>query len=179
MKSIKFLALCLLASGALNAAQAASISLSPSTQSVTSGNAYSIDVLFDAEGSTAGLGAFDFDVSFDSSLLGFASASFGTGLDALGLGSLQALTPGAAGSLNLFEVSLDSAADLLAYQSQSFKLATLTFTGLSAGSANFGLSINALSDAAGNSIAAVPEPTTYAMLLAGLGMLALAKRRQA
>lgn len=176
MKSIKHLVLFFLASVALSTAHAASISLSPSTQSVTSGSMFSIDVLFNAEGSSAGLGAFDFDVTYDSALLGFTSASFGSGLDVMGLGSIQTLTPGA-GTLNFFELSMDSASDLLAYQSQSFKLATLIFTGLSTGDTSFDLSVNALADAAGNTIAAVPEPTSYAMLLAGLGMLALVKRR--
>lgn len=189
MKSIKLLALCLLASGALNAAQAASLSLSPSAQNVTLGNSLSFDVLFNPEGSTAALGAFDFNLTYDASLFGFSGSSFGKGLDVFGLGSIQNLTP-SSGALNFFELSLDSAADLLANQSMtSFKLATLSFTPQGTGNARFGLTVNALADAAGDSlvasatgalvnVTAVPEPSSYAMLLAGLGMLALAKRRR-
>jgi len=54
-----------------------------------------------------------------------------------------------AGAGNLFEVSLESIADLVALQPTGFALATLTFDALAAGDSPVSLSVNAVSDATG------------------------------
>ncbi|MBK8018784.1 MAG: PEP-CTERM sorting domain-containing protein [Betaproteobacteria bacterium] len=128
-----------------------------------------------------GLGSFDIDIGFDPGILSFQSAGFSTGLDAFGLGDVQSVTPGP-GVVNLFELSLDSPSDLIAHQTNAFRLATLMFVALAPGSSPLTITINALADAAGLdlpatalgtnvSISAVPEPASGLLLLMGLGLL--------
>ena len=83
------------------------------------------------------LGAYDITITFDASLLGFASAAFGdpvlgNQLDLTGLGSLHGDDPGL-GNVNLFEVSLNPPDLLNSTQAGAFVLARLTLIGLSEG----------------------------------------------
>jgi hypothetical protein len=167
---------------------AITISLNPATQTVTAGSSLDVALVISGLGSGAApsLGTFDLDLSFNSSILGFTGAVFGDPglgdqLDLSGLGSLSIATPGA-GSVNLFELSFDAAADLDALQADSFTLATLSFSALSAGTSPLGITLNALGDANGDpltadlaggsiSVGSVPEPATW--LLLGLGALTM------
>jgi hypothetical protein len=72
----------------------------------------------------------------------------GDQLDVLGLGSVTAATA-SSGAVNLFELSLDLAADLDALQAGAFTLATLSLLGVGVGITPIGLTINELGDAAG------------------------------
>jgi hypothetical protein len=188
LRSLILAALAALALGAVASANAATLTITPGTHDVAVGNSFSADVVFDSLGAGGGLGAYDFSVIYDASRLNFQSATFGNGLDVLSLGSLQITTPTNA-AVNFFEVSFDTTADLLALQRSAFTLVTLHFTTLAAGSASLGLTTNALADASGNSLAAltsgalisvsaVPEPESYAMLLAGLAIVGWAARRR-
>lgn len=173
---------------------AITVSLNPATQTVTAGSSVDVALVISGLGSGAApsLGTFDLDLSFNSSILSFTGAVFGDPglgdqLDVLGLGSIFAATPGA-GSVNLFELSFDAAADLDALQADSFTLATLSFSALSAGTSPLGITLNALGDANGdpltadladgsinvnanNNAGSVPEPATW--LLLGLGALTM------
>ena len=166
------------------------LSLVPSTQNVSVGNSFSVDLRIDGlgDGVAPSVGTYDLNVSFDSMLVSFDTATYGTGLDVWGLGSLQATTPGS-GSVNLFELSFDTPEDLNLYQPAGFKLATLTFQALSGGTSPLSLSLNAFGDADGVSlpatlqnssvtVTAVPEPETYVMMLAGLAVLSAVARRR-
>ena len=146
-------------------------------------------------GEPPSLGAYDLNVLFDPSLFGFSSVIFGDPvlgdqLDLFGLGNLQSATPGT-GSVNLFELSFDSPADLDAFQAGDFTLFTLTFSALAAGTSPLSLSVNALSDASGGPITFTatdasatavgvtdtPEPSSVVLLGLGFAALALLRRR--
>jgi hypothetical protein len=183
-------ALMLAATLAAGHAVAATVSLSTSTPSVTIGAPVqvSLDIAGLNGGAAPGLGAFDFDILFDASLLSFQSASFGTGLDVFGLGDIQTVTP-RTGAVNLFELALDTPADLIANQAGSFNLATLTFSALAGGTSSLTVGVNAVADAAGNALAvdtvgtsvtvsAVPEPESYALMLCGLAILGVIAQRR-
>lgn len=180
---------CLLATfGWLGPAQATTLLASPSLQSVSLGKAMQIELNISGLDTNVGLGAFDVDLTFDPSLMSFESAMFGTSLDVYGLGDIQSVTD-SAGTLNLYEISLDAPADLINFQTSGFNLATLNFIALAKGSGNVDIFINALSDASGLAINAetisskveitssVPEPQTYALMLVGLGLLGLKATR--
>ena len=163
--------------------QAAVVSLLPSASLVNMGDAFSVDLQVSDLGVGTSVGVYDIDVGFDNTVLTLGNVSFGNGLDVLGLGSIRFGTFGT-GTVNLFELSLDTAADLLALQPGSFVLATLSFTAAAPGTAALTLSLNALGDAYGDSLTAslvgtsvtigaptsVPEPATYLLVAAALGM---------
>ena len=126
-------------------ASATTINFSPSSQSVNVGTTTTVDLVISGLGGGAApsLGTFDLDIGFDSSILSFSSATFGNQLDLFGLGDINSVTPGV-GTINLFELSLESAADLDSLQAGAFTLATLSFTALSNGSSPLSISVNAL-----------------------------------
>lgn len=169
---------------------AATIFVTPGTQTVNVGSSVNIDVNLSGLGNgvTPSVGTYDLDVNFDSALLSFSSVTWGTGLDVLALGSIQFATPGT-GTVNLFELSLDSVSDLNSLQLPTFRLFTLSFTTLAAGTSPVTISVNALGDADGvalpfNAIdgsltiqetggSPVPEPSTFlpiAIVLLGFGV---------
>jgi hypothetical protein len=115
------------------------------------------------------LGTYDFNIQFDPTHLAFASVVFGdpllgNELDVFDLGgnSLAAdlLAPGV---LNLFESSLDDAADLQTLQADNFTLAIIHFNVLSSGSSELDLLINSLADAGGDGLSANTAPLTVNM----------------
>jgi hypothetical protein len=191
VKPVNLCALAVLA-GSL-CVHAATITIVPTSQNIAVGNQFVVGLQISGvgAGSAPSVGTFDLDLGFDPLLLSFVGATYGTGLDVLGLGSIQSTTPGGS-SVNLFELSLDSAADLNTLQPASFILATLTFDALANGTSPLTISPNALGDADGNSLAAtlvngsvtvgpvptgVPEPSTFALLACGFGGLAFMRRR--
>ncbi|MDX8128280.1 cohesin domain-containing protein [Methylomonas sp. OY6] len=112
------------------------------------------------------LGTYDFNIQFDPTRLAFAGVVFGDPvlgdeLDVFDLGgnstAADVLGPGV---LNLFESSLDNAADLQALQADSFTLAIIRFEVLSGGSSQLGLLINGLADAGGDGLSANTAPLT-------------------
>jgi hypothetical protein len=161
----------------------------------------SLDITGLGSGAAPSVGAFDIDLSFDSSILALSSVvlgdpALGDQLDLFSLGSILAATPGA-GTVNVFEISLDFADDLNLLQADAFTLATFTFDTLAAGSSALGLSLNALGDADGLPLEAtltggsidvaappptsVPEPSawaTYVLLLAGLAGFVIFPRKK-
>lgn len=141
------------------------------------------------------LGVFDLDINFDPAILApsavvFGDPILGDQLDLFGFGAVTAFVFGA-GVVNLFELSFDTEADLNALQAGAFTLATLTFAPLAPGTSTLAVSVNALGDAAGvplgatlvdSSVAvdvAVPEPGGLVLVGAGLGALAISRRRRA
>lgn len=148
-------------------------------------------------GEPPSLGTYDIDVGFDPLLMNFLSVSFGdpilgNQLDLFGLGNIQSFSP-APGFVNLFELSLDSAADLDAFQAGDFTLFVLSFSAIAPGTSPLTMNVNALGDAIGVPInsthedgsvnifanaSAVPEPGTFAFALAGIGVLTAAYRKR-
>ncbi len=158
------------------------IGFDPLSQTAAVGSSVDVDLSISGlgDGSAPSLGVFDIDVKFDPAVLAFNAAVYG---DQLGFdfGSLQITNPDT-DTVNLFELSLDSAATLNALQAPHFVLATLTYDVLGAGVSDLSADVLALGDAEGLPLSAdtvdgsitasvVPEPATG--ILTGLGWLAL------
>jgi hypothetical protein len=134
------------------------------------------------------LSTFDVTLAFDSNVLDLQSVSFGDQLDLLGLGSIRDFSLAASGNaVNLFELSLDTAADLDALQRGSFTLASLAFRASGVGSTSLDLTVNALGDALAAPLSAdvrngsvtvaraqqpVPEPLSMLLVLSGGSLVA-------
>lgn len=180
------IAAVMLLCGSLSA-NAIMISVSPVAQAVNIGDSVFVDVVISDlnAGGPPTIGAFDLDVLFDTAILSFNNVVFGTGLDVLGLGSIQGVF--GTGPVNVFEVSLDTPADLRGLQPASFTLFTIAFDAIAAGVTGIDLFLNSVASAIGNNVtpqidvsggevsveaAAVPVPAT--LLLLGVGLLGLA-----
>ena len=191
----------LVAVGAFDSAQAATISVSPSTQMVGIGNPVSVDIVASL-GAGEALGAFDFNLAFSDLILNgttvvvdpdnkFQEAPLG-------------FEGGAFGPLGVSPLLVNASADpfcdfacLSASQGAGFTLARVTFStggGLSAGLSPLTLLNVALGDADGNPMQGfqiangsvcvtatgapcpVPEPASLSLLAAGLAA-AFVRRR--
>lgn len=184
---MKHFALSILLAGIVGVAHANPVlSIDPATQSVTRGDPVSFNIDIAGLGNGLALGTYDLSLSFDPSLLVYSGIQFGTQLDLFGLGDIQSVTPGT-GHVEIFELSLDSAADLNKLQSSAFTLATVTFNTLATGLGATGLSVYALGDASGNAISAqvngasvsinaVPLPPALLLFAGGLWPF-IARRR--
>jgi hypothetical protein len=176
-------------------ARAILIELAPSNQTVAPGAGVSVDLNISGLGLGAApsLGVWELDIGFDAAVLNPLSVTFGGGLDVLGFGSIQSVTSGV-GTLNLFELSLDFAADLDLLQADAFTLATLNFDTIGLGTSALTLANVLLGDALGNALTAtqidgasvtvrqaavpLPEPGTLALFSAGLVLLLCFNRRR-
>ena len=166
-------------------ASAYTLSFNPTDQNVAQGDKAYVDVLI-AGVLPGGLGSYDFDVLYDPTILAFDSANdqFGLGF-ALGLGAFPDT-----GKVTLSDFSFELPGDLLSLQADSFLLLTLVFDTLSEGASGLdfdaitlgdvnGIPVNiAASDSGRVTVNPVPEAETWAMLLAGLGLVGVATRRR-
>jgi len=157
---------------------------------VLSGDSVEIPVVISGLGNGAApsLATFDLNLLFDASHLSYSSASFGDPtlgdqLDATGAGDNPIFADTtASGVLNLYELSFDDAAALNSFQADSFTLALIHFSALSAGSSPLTISVNSLGDADGEPLTAnlspttvvttVPIPAAFWLMASGLGVLA-------
>jgi len=173
-----------------SACGAASVQVTPSLQTVASGSVASIDLQLSGLVAGTAVGTFDVFVDFEPAVLHYLGTSFGSGLDVLGLGDIQQAVAVAPGRVQVFEVSLDSQADLLAMQPSSFRLATLSFSTMVAhGGSAISLVGNAFGDQTGSPLAislvngvvtvsAVPEVNARVLALTGLATLMLWTRQR-
>lgn len=182
---------------ALSSAQAVPIIRAiPSVSSASVGDNFTVTIGVSGltDFAAPSLGVYDIDLVFDPALVSLGTITFGTGLDVFGFGTIQSATPGT-GTVNLFELSLDSASDLNNQQLDTFVLATLNFSAGVAGTTAFDFLFNAIGDADGNPIdvdavggrleiadgapppLSVPEPGSVPLVLAGLGAIAMRRRR--
>lgn len=132
------------------------------------------------------LGAYDLDLSFDSSHLAFSGAVFGDALlgnqlDLLNFGDTSSSAfLATADTLNLSELSFDTVEDLNNLQADSFTLATVSFDVLNVGTSQLTLFANAFADAEGNALSVITlsapvttVPLPSAMLLMASGLMGL------
>ena len=176
---------------ALTPGHAQVVTVTPSTQTVSVGDPFTVNLQISGlgAGTAPSVGVYDIDLGFDPNLVSFSSVAFGSGLDVLGLGSVQLTTVGP-GVINLFELSLDTANDLNALQAGAFTLASISFSAWNPGTSLFSLSLNSLGDADGAALSAslqgssvtaiassVPEPESWAMVVIALCTFGIALRR--
>ena len=109
-------------------ASALIISLTPSFQTAQPTDSVSIDIVATDFGNEV-IGAFDFDILYDSLALSFTGYTLGGGLGDLGLGEALDLSFGDLGGIiDLAETSFLFDFELLPLQSSPLVLATLDFT---------------------------------------------------
>jgi hypothetical protein len=155
MKSMLIIALAALCgAGPVLAQSGPEITISSDT--VSAGGVATIDLSISGLGSGTQLGGYDLNVGFNPGIVSFASAAFGDPklgdqLNLEGFGTFSSATPGS-GTVDLAELSFDSAAVLQSSQASAFTLVQLTFDAKSVGTSALDLSINAVSDAFGNSL---------------------------
>jgi hypothetical protein len=180
-------------------ARATTLAVSPSSRSTSLGQAVTASVGISGLGGhvSPSLGTYDLNVAFDPMILSFASVAFGDPilgdkLDPSGLGDVQTTTPGI-GTVEVFELSLDSASLLNSSQPPAFTLFQLAFDAIAEGTSPVSITINALGDENGNSLPAsiengsvqvitsstIPEPSSWATLLCGATLLCIVPRKVA
>lgn len=115
-------------------AQAATLSLLPTSTTVTAGSTFSIDVAISGLGvaGAPSLSAFDLEVLFDPTILSASGVSFGDPilgdqLDLLGFGPFTDSDLTTAGVVAMTELSFDPALTLDTLQEPAFVLATISF----------------------------------------------------
>ena len=190
---------------------AISLTFVPANQNVTQGSPATIRINVSDLNPSPGapsLGAFDFSVLFDPTILSFTGVTFGGNAgvsDQLQLGAacnpvsgLCGSVPGA-GAVEIFELSALSAAALDAGQTDAFTIATLTFNALKGGTSSLavsgppGLTLPVFGDALGNPLSltlgtasvtvssivtGVPEPTVWLLVVTGFALLTKVQRRK-
>jgi hypothetical protein len=165
------------------------IGFQPSDQTVFLGDSVSVDLVISGFDASQSLGDYDLNLSFDSSILNLSSVIFGNELGT----SLQDTSNAGTGTLNLNELSWESATTLENDQADSFTLATLTFDTLSLGLSKLDISsVFALGDQYGSwldfslasgsievieNLVNVPEPGAVALFSFGLISLTALRRR--
>lgn len=194
-RTLRGLALLALAASACLSQAAPVVSVSPATQTINVGGPASIDI--NVSGLTQALGGFSFVLGFNNSFL--SSFGFTPNPDnKMGAFPLDLSGGFVGGSLDVFYLAdlVDTELALATAQGASFRLATVSFTGLADGLSPLTLSGVALSNftggatvqgvttqngqicVGGNCVNVVPEPTTMLLVATALGALAL-RRRQA
>ena len=147
--------------------QAVTLGFFPSTTNVDAGNPFSVELRISDIDNNSAIGAYDFDINFNSSVLsiGENDVVFGNQLRQPGVDSLRSVNIGN-GQLNISEISLINENDLIALQSQSdeFTVATLNFSANEPGSSQLGLSVNELGNQTGAPVPATIIPFGLSVL---------------
>lgn len=172
---------------------ALSLSFNPSSSSINVGDSIDIGIVVSGLEAGVDLGAFDISINYDSTILGFNTYTLGNGLGDVAAGDADNLSSGddGAGNINLAELSYlwD-----LSSQPDSFTLATISFSGIGAGTSPLLFSNVTLSDYWGypltattengsvsiiaSSTAPVPEPATMLLMATGLaGMFGISRKK--
>ena len=120
LKYTRMLMAALLLTGILiySPAQAITVTVDPVAQDVILGNQAIVDVIIYGYAPGArvniAIGAFDFDITYDPSILGFDSLVFGSSLGSLPSEAIAGFSNNSvSGVLNIFEISLLSAGGIV------------------------------------------------------------------
>ena len=172
--------------------QAISLGFDPVDQEVESGDLAYVDLVISGlgNGMADSLSTFDLNIDFDATILSFYSVIFGDQLDLMGKGSKHDRIPGT-GTVNLYELSVDSKSLLDNNQKSAFTLATLTFNTLSIGTSPLTMRNIILGDTSNppetidiidspgsiTVLAPIPEPATMLLFSTGILLLSGLRRR--
>lgn len=190
--------LCLTA----GAAQAQTVvTFSSASTHINVGDSTTIDMYISGLGSEI-LAAFDLNFTWADGVLGLNARDFSAGLAQLGAGAVLDEDAPVAGDFGILGYAVLSDADLGSFQADAFKVASFTLDGVSNGSTVFTLGANpdfarnfvgrdfqtlmvdvgslCVSVGSGDcAVGVIPEPSTYALMLLGLGGVAALARRRA
>lgn len=151
--SLRRLALSALAAAVLSlpARAVPLVTLDPVTQNIPVGGTAVVNLNISGLGAgvTPTLGAWLAYIASNSSIVGFASATYGTNLDLGVLGTLQFTDSSTPGLLKMDETSFEDTTALNSAQPAAFTLATLSFTGLAPGTSALTFNRLELSDEIG------------------------------
>ena len=174
------------------------LSVFPSSQNVALGSPMNVSLRITGLGNQTApsLGTFDLNLDFDPAILSFSSVVFGDPilgdlLDPTGLENTFDFTNPGFGTVELFDLSLDSARQLNTLQPGSFVLGSLVFDTIGVGTSSLNLTVNSLGDADGNALSAnvqngsadvnavssVPEPNSGLLLLTGAAIVMVIRMR--
>ncbi len=172
---------------------AITIGFEPAAASVSLGDTLDVAVMISGLGGEI-VSAYDLDIGYDPSILSATGVSFGSLLNGSDpLNSFQIFDLSTPGVIDLAELSLLSDLDLAGLQSDTFALATLSFSTLAVGTSPlnfvpdpvFGIDVKGSNaqvlqlDVQRGSVtvaASVPEPNTLMLLGAGLVFALLMSR---
>jgi hypothetical protein len=142
----------------------ASIDLSIGSANLSPAGSTTVGLDISGLGNGTALGAFDVSVAFNPNVVSLSTASYGDSalgdqLNLEGLGTFTSTTQGT-GTVELAELSFDTASALTSAQALNFTLASLTFNAVGSGTSALDVSVNALGDQLGNSISPTIEDGT-------------------
>ena len=166
------------------------VGFDPTSQTVTLGNQVSVDIVISdlGDGVAPSLAQWDFDVTYDDTILDFVSVAFGTELS-LNSPSTTTTLDGVQ-FVGLTEMSNDSAATLIADQAPAFVMATLTFDTIGTGTTLLGIDLFALKDTNDDAlirtfgptgsakVTVTPEPGALLLVALGIGGAVAWRRRR-